>query len=41
MLRVMAEESPLGIFLFVSERVVTAILPALFLKEACVPILHR
>jgi len=29
---VMAEESPLGIFLFVSERVVIALLSALFLK---------
>jgi len=31
--RVMAEESPPGIFLFVSEWVVTALLPALFLPE--------
>jgi hypothetical protein len=30
----MARESPLGIFLFVSEWVVTALLPALFLKKA-------
>jgi len=31
--RVMAEESPPGIFLFVSEWVVTVLLPALFLTE--------
>jgi len=30
--RVMAKESPLGIFLFVSEWVVTAFLPVLFSK---------
>jgi hypothetical protein len=30
--RVMARESPLGIFLFVSEWVVIALLPALFSK---------
>jgi len=29
----MAKESPSGIFLFVSEWVVTALLPALFLTE--------
>jgi len=28
----MVKESPLGIFLFVSEWVVTALLPALFIK---------
>jgi len=30
----MAQESPPGIFLFVSEWVVTALLPVLFLEEA-------
>jgi hypothetical protein len=29
----MAKESPLGIFLFVSERIVTALLLVLFLKK--------
>jgi hypothetical protein len=34
MQKVMAKESPLGINLFVSERAVTALLPALYKKKA-------
>jgi hypothetical protein len=34
--RVMAKDSPLGIFLFVSEWVVTVLLPALFFKKSLV-----
>jgi hypothetical protein len=37
----MARESPTGIFLFVFEWVVTALLSALFKKKPCVPFLHR
>jgi len=37
----MARESPLGIFLFIFEWVVTALLPALFKKKPCVPFLHK
>jgi hypothetical protein len=37
----MARESPLGIFLFVFEWVVTALLPVLFKKKPSVPFLHR
>jgi hypothetical protein len=32
--KVMPKDSPLGIFLFVSESVVTVLLPALFLKKS-------
>jgi hypothetical protein len=39
--RVMARENPLGIFLFVFEWVVTALLNALFKKMSYIPFLHR